>query len=75
MHKIAIFCGASKGINNIYSEEAVKVGTYFTDHNIDLVYGGGKIGMMGIIADTILEKNGKVIGNLLRHEEVEHIRY
>lgn len=75
MHKIAIFCGASKGINNIYSEEAVKVGTYFTDHNIDLVYGGGKIGMMGIIADTILEKNGKVIGvipNLLRHEEVEH---
>ncbi|MEE9349369.1 MAG: TIGR00730 family Rossman fold protein [Flavobacteriaceae bacterium] len=75
MKKIGVFCGASKGFNSIFTEEAKKVGNYFADNNIGLVYGGGKIGMMGTIADTILAKNGEVIGvipNLLRSEEVAH---
>ena len=75
MKKIAVFCGASLGFNSIYSKEAAKVGEYFAKNNISLVYGGGKIGMMGAIADAIIAKNGEVIGvipNLLRHEEVFH---
>jgi len=75
MKKIAVFCGSSKGFNDVYSNVAVKVGNYFADNNISLIYGGGKIGLMGTIADTILSKNGKVIGvipDLLRHEEVAH---
>ncbi len=75
MNKIAVFCGSSKGFNTIYANEAILVGNYFADNNISLIYGGGKIGMMGIIADTILKKNGEVIGvipELLRHEEVAH---
>jgi len=75
MKKVAVFCGSSIGFNEIYKNEAIKLGNYFIEKNIGLVYGGGKIGMMGILADTIIEKNGEVIGvipGLLRHEEVAH---
>lgn len=75
MNNIAVFCGSSKGFNTIYVNEAINVGNYFADNNICMVYGGGKIGMMGAIADTILNKNGTVIGvipGLLKHEEVAH---
>ena len=75
MKKIAVFCGSSLGFSNIYKEETVKVGHYLASNSIDLVYGGGKIGMMGILSNTILENRGKVYGvipNLLRHEEVIH---
>jgi hypothetical protein len=75
MKKVAVFCGSSIGFNEIYRNEAIKLGNHFIENNIGLVYGGGKIGMMGILADTIIEKNGKVIGvipGLLRHEEVAH---
>ncbi len=75
MKKVAVFCGSSIGFNEIYRNDAIKLGNCFIENNIGLVYGGGKIGMMGIIADTIIEKKGVVIGVipvLLRHEEVAH---
>jgi uncharacterized protein (TIGR00730 family) len=75
MKKVAVFCGSSLGFNEIYKNEAIKLGNHFADNNIGLVYGGGKIGMMGILADTILDKKGEVIGvipGLLRNEEVAH---
>lgn len=75
MKKVAVFCGSSIGFNEVYRNEAIKLGNHFIEKNIGLVYGGGKIGMMGILADTMIEKNGEVIGiipGLLRHEEVAH---
>jgi hypothetical protein len=75
MRKIVVFCGSSLGFNPIYKEAAIELGNYFVNNNIGLVYGGGKIGMMGIISDTILAKNGDVIGvipKLLEKEEVLH---
>lgn len=75
MKKVAVFCGSSIGFNEIYRNEAIKLGNCFIEKNIGLVYGGGKIGMMGVLADTMIEKNGQVIGvipGLLRHEEVAH---
>ncbi len=77
MNRVAVFCGSSIGFNTVYRNDAKKLGEYFAQNNIGLVYGGGKIGMMGAIADTILENNGEVIGvipNLLRHEEVAHTK-
>ncbi len=76
MNRIVVFCGSSLGFNPIYKEAAIKLGNYFAKNNIGLVYGGGKIGMMGVIADTILAKNGEVIGvipELLKKEEVIHV--
>jgi len=75
MKKVAVFCGSSLGFNAIYKNDAIKLANHFAKNNIGLVYGGGKIGMMGILADTIIEQNGEVIGvipGLLRHEEVAH---
>ncbi|WP_456460869.1 LOG family protein [Lutibacter sp.] len=75
MKKIAVFCGASLGFNEIYKNDAIKLGAYFAKQNIGLVYGGGKMGMMGVLADAILKEKGEVIGvipGLLRHEEVIH---
>lgn len=75
MNKIVVFCGSSLGFNPVYKEAAKELGNYFAKNNIGLVYGGGKIGMMGILSDTILEQNGEVIGvipKLLVKEEVVH---
>jgi len=75
MKKVAVFCGSSLGFSELYKNDAIKLGNYFAENNIGLVYGGGKIGMMGVLADAIIEKKGEVIGvipGLLRHEEVAH---
>jgi uncharacterized protein (TIGR00730 family) len=75
LKKIVVFCGSSLGFNPIYKEAAVTLGNYFVKNKISLVYGGGKIGMMGMLADTILAQNGEVIGvipKLLEKEEVVH---
>ncbi len=77
MQQIAVFCGSSIGFDPVYANDAKKVGEYFAKNNIGLVYGGGKIGMMGVLADAIMENNGEVTGvipNLLRHEEVAHTK-
>ncbi|WP_299058695.1 TIGR00730 family Rossman fold protein [uncultured Polaribacter sp.] len=75
MNKIVVFCGSSLGFNPVYKKAAVELGNYFSKNKISLIYGGGKVGMMGIIADTILAQNGEVIGvipKLLEKEEVVH---
>lgn len=75
MKRIAVFCGSSKGFDSKYAQAAVKLGNYFAKHNIGLVYGGGRIGIMGVIADTMIKNKSEVIGvipDLLKHEEVAH---
>jgi uncharacterized protein (TIGR00730 family) len=75
MNKVVVFCGSSLGFNPVYKQAAIELGNYFVKNNIGLVYGGGKIGMMGVVSDTILDQNGVVIGvipKLLEKEEVVH---
>jgi len=75
LKKIVVFCGSSLGFSPVYKEATITLGNYFVENNIGLVYGGGKIGMMGVLADTILAHNGEVIGvipKLLEKEEVVH---
>ena len=75
MNKIVVFCGSSLGFNPIYKEAAISLGNYFAENKIGLVYGGGKIGMMGVLSSTNLAQKGEVIGvvpKLLEKEEVLH---
>ncbi len=75
MKRIAIFCGASIGHKTIYAQEARKLGRFLAQKNIEIVFGGGKFGMMGAIADAALEAGGHVIGvipEFLKLEEIEH---
>ena len=59
---IAVYCGASLGKDTKYKELAAEVGKWIADSGHTLVYGGGKIGLMGVVADAVLERGGKVIG-------------
>lgn len=59
---IAVYCGASVGNNPAYSEAAQLIGNWIANNNYKLIYGGGKAGLMGIVADEVLKHNGEVIG-------------
>lgn len=75
MKSIGVFCGANAGINNVYSQASAELGKLMAEQSITLVYGGGNVGLMGIIADTVLEHDGKVIGVIpqsLVDREVAH---
>jgi len=62
MKSVCIFCGSKKGSNPLYEKFAVNLGKYLAENNIKLVYGGGNIGLMGVIADSCLKNGGCVIG-------------
>ena len=62
MKRICVFCGSNTGTNPRYRAEAVRLGQLLAAHDIELIYGGGNIGLMGIIADACLVAGGKVIG-------------
>ena len=62
MKRIAVYCGSSPGKNPAYMEAAISLGRVLADRNITLVYGGGSVGLMGILARAVLEKGGNVIG-------------
>ncbi len=75
MKRIAIFCGSSAGNETAYKDAGKAIGIYLAKNNIELVFGGGKVGMMGIIADAVLENGGKVVGvipSILKVKEVMH---
>jgi len=75
LKKICVFCGSSYGRGDAFTIAAKKLANAFVNHNIELVYGGSRFGIMGILADTCLEKNGKVIGvmpKLLVDREAAH---
>jgi uncharacterized protein (TIGR00730 family) len=64
---ICVFCGSSSGEGSLYKQQAVKLVILLAKNNIRLVYGGGNIGLMGVIADTMLVAGGEVIGVIPEH--------
>ena len=62
LSRIAIYCGHQAGGNPAYEAAAIAVANAMAERGIDLVYGGGKLGLMGIVADTVLAAGGKVYG-------------
>ncbi|MGC9375792.1 MAG: TIGR00730 family Rossman fold protein [Bacteroidales bacterium] len=75
MKAIAVFCGSSTGNNRNYKKQAILLGQMLAKKNIDLVYGGAKVGLMGAIAEGALNDGGKVIGVLptfLKSKEIAH---
>lgn len=66
MKYLCVFCGSSKGGPAIYAETARRFGEALTARGWGLVYGGGHIGLMGILADAVLQAGGSVIGVIPR---------
>ncbi len=75
MKRIAVYCGSASPANPVYIESARTVGRTLAARGIGLVYGGGKLGLMGAVADAALEAGGEVIGVIpqaLVNAEVAH---
>ncbi|MGU9937652.1 TIGR00730 family Rossman fold protein [Empedobacter brevis] len=75
MKRLTVFCGSSNGSNKVFINEAYKLGKKLVENEIELVYGGANVGLMGIVADSVLENKGVAIGVLphfLKKVEVEY---
>lgn len=62
MENIAVFCGSSKGTDEIFEQEARKLGETLARNNMNVIYGGASIGLMNAVATAALENGGEVIG-------------
>jgi uncharacterized protein (TIGR00730 family) len=60
--RLCVFCGSSAGNRPAYRDAAEQLGVLLVERDIDLVYGGGNIGLMGVLADTVLARGGRVVG-------------
>jgi uncharacterized protein (TIGR00730 family) len=60
--KICVYCASSAKIDKSYFDATEKLAKLFVDKRVEVVYGGGAVGLMGMLADTILEKGGKIKG-------------
>ena len=62
IRSLAVFCGSKEGTNPLFMEHAIHLGKILVTHKVTLVYGGGNVGIMGTIANTVMDHGGKVIG-------------
>ena len=60
--RLAVYCGSAAGSDPIFADATRATAAAMADHGVDLVYGGGRLGLMGVIADSVLETGGKVYG-------------
>ncbi len=75
MASIAVFCGSNNGSDDRFSAAAIELGTRIGECGHRLVYGGGRVGLMGAVADTALAAGGEVVGVITEHlvgAEVAH---
>ena len=68
---VCVYCGSSLGANQRHAEAARQLGAALAAQGIRLVYGGGRIGLMGVIADAVLAGGGQVIGVIPEHLQVQ----
>lgn len=72
---VCVYCGSSIGLNDFIQAEAKKFGAMLADNNHRLIYGGSSLGIMGILADSVMKNGGKVTGVIphgLFKKEVAH---
>jgi uncharacterized protein (TIGR00730 family) len=75
MQRVCVFCGSSVGSNLAYAEAARAMGRTLVARGASLVYGGGQVGLMGVLADAVLAAGGEVIGvipHALNAREIAH---
>lgn len=73
--KVAIYCGSAKGNNPNFVAGVKALATYFAEKDIEVVYGGGKVGLMGEMADAMIAAGGNVIGVITKHLEDKEIAH
>ncbi|WP_129021880.1 MULTISPECIES: LOG family protein [Edaphocola] len=72
---IAVFCGSSSGAETVYAQQAYALGKTLAAQGLQLIYGGAKVGLMGAVADGVMDEGGQAIGvipQFLRTKEIAH---
>lgn len=72
---ICVYCGSSSNVSDTYKQAAINLGKLMAEQGFRLVYGGGKVGLMGLIADSVIDNGGEAIGIIPEHisqREVQH---
>jgi hypothetical protein len=64
--RLAVYCGSAPGASPVFAEATVATAAAMVERGVDLVYGGGRLGLMGLIADNVLAGGGKVFGVIPR---------
>jgi uncharacterized protein (TIGR00730 family) len=75
LRSLCVFCGSSAGTREVYQQAAQTVGRLLCRRGIELVYGGGRVGLMGLVANACLNEGGRVIGVIpqaLADKEIAH---
>lgn len=75
MKAVCVYCGSSNGVKPVYADAAKAFGRALVQNGLSLVYGGGRVGLMGTIADEVLALGGRAVGvipQLLMNKEVGH---
>ena len=67
MKSIAVYCSSSNKVDDIYKDEAEKVGNLIAQMGIKLIYGGGNMGLMGILSNSAINSGGDVYGVITNH--------
>ncbi|HYG67434.1 MAG TPA: TIGR00730 family Rossman fold protein [Anaeromyxobacteraceae bacterium] len=75
MRRICVFCGANPGRDPAYAEAARQVGRAIAERGLGLVYGGGSVGIMGMVADAALGAGGEVVGVIPRALELRELAH
>ena len=75
IRRVCVFCGSSPGVHPDHVRAARDAGTALANESIGLVYGGGKTGLMGEIADAVLCAGGEVIGVIPEHLKVREVAH
>ncbi len=62
LHRLAVYCGSAAGSDSVFADAAHATAAEMVSRDVDLVYGGGRLGLMGLIADAVLADGGRVYG-------------
>jgi uncharacterized protein (TIGR00730 family) len=72
---ICVYCGASNNVRDVYKQAAAKLGRVIGEGGRHLIYGGGRSGLMGIVADSVLSSGGKAVGIIPEHLQAREVRH
>lgn len=75
LRKVGVFCASNLGASSVYEKETLKVADYLVEHQLELVYGGACVGLMGVLANRVLQRKGTAIGvipEFLIDKEIAH---
>lgn len=72
---VCVYCGSSSRVDQVYKDAAVELGRTLAANHWNVVYGGGRVGLMGLVADSALKAGSQVVGIIPRHIEAREVQH